>query len=62
MKSLKAGIISAVDTYKYISSKGVREYNEKIGHKFNAIESAFLVWPNRDISLEESHDAHKRAS
>lgn len=46
-----------MNIYKYIRSKDVREYNEKIGHKFNATESAFLVWLNPDISLKEKHDA-----
>ena len=42
---------------KYIRSKDVREYNEKIGHKFTATESAFLVWLNYEITLKEKHDA-----
>ena len=46
-----------MNIYKYIRSKDVREYNEKIRHKFNATESAFLVWLNGDISLKEKHDA-----
>ena len=45
-----------MDVYKYISSKDVREYNEKIGHKFTAIESAFLVWRNSELTLKEKHD------
>ena len=46
-----------MNIYKYIRSKDVREYNEKIGHKFTATESAFLVWRNSDITLKEKHDA-----
>ena len=42
---------------QYIRSKDVKEYNEKIGHKFTATESAFLVWLNHDITLKEKHDA-----
>lgn len=42
---------------KYIRSKDVKEYNEKIGHKFTATESAFLVWLNYEITLKEKHDA-----
>ena len=46
-----------MNIYKYIKSKDVREYNEKIGHKFTATESAFLVWLNYEITLKEKHDA-----
>ena len=45
-----------MNIYKYIKSKDVREHNEKIGHKFTALESAFLVWRNTDIALKEKHD------
>ena len=45
-----------MNIYKYIKSKDVREYNEKIGHKFTTLESAFLVWRNTDITLKEKHD------
>lgn len=40
-----------MDVYKHIRSKDVREYNEKIGHKFNALESCFLAWRNPDLRL-----------
>ena len=46
-----------MNIYKYIRSKDVRDYNEKIGHKFTATESAFLVWLNPDITLKEKHNA-----
>lgn len=46
-----------MNIYKYIRSKDVREYNEKIGHKFTATESAFLVWLNYEITLKDKHDA-----
>ncbi len=46
-----------MNIYKYIRSKDVRDYNEKIGHKFTATESAFLVWLNYEITLKEKHDA-----
>ena len=46
-----------MNIYKYIRSKDVREYNDKIGHKFTAMESAFLVWLNYEITLKEKHDA-----
>lgn len=46
-----------MNIYKYIRSKDVREYNEKIGYKFTATESAFLVWLNYEITLKEKHDA-----
>lgn len=40
-----------MNIYKYIRSKDVREYNEKIKRKFTATESAFLVWLNYEITL-----------
>ena len=46
-----------MNIYKYISSKDVREYNEKIGHEFNTLESCFLVWRNPDLTLNEKHEA-----
>lgn len=38
-----------INIYKYIRSKDVREYNEKIKRKFTATESVFLVWLNYEI-------------
>lgn len=52
---IKEGI--AVDIYKYIRSKDVRVYNEKIGHKFTALELAFFVWSNSNLTLKEKHAA-----
>lgn len=49
-----------MNIYKYIRSKDVREYNEKIGHKFNTLESCFLVWRNPDITLNEKHEAWRQ--
>lgn len=49
-----------MNIYKYIRSKDVREYNEKIGHKFNTVESCFLVWRNPDLSLYEKHEAWRQ--
>ena len=49
-----------MDVYKYIRSKDVREYNEKIGHKFNILESCFLVWRNPDLTLNEKHRAFEQ--
>ena len=46
-----------MNIYKYIRSKDVREYNEKIKRKFTATESAFLVWLNYEITVKEKHDA-----
>ena len=45
-----------MNIYQYIRSKDVREYNEKIGHQFNALESCFLVWRNPEIPLLEKHE------
>ena len=49
-----------MNIYKYIRSKDVREYNEKIGHKFNTLESCFLAWRNPDLSLNEKHRAFEQ--
>ena len=49
-----------MDVYKYIRSKDVREYNEKLGHKFNTLESCFLVWRNPDLTLNEKHGAFEQ--
>lgn len=46
-----------MDIYKYIRSRDIREYNQKIEHRFTALESAFLVWHNSDLTLEEKHKA-----
>ena len=48
------------DVYKYIRSKDVREYNKKIKHKFNTLESCFLVWRNPEISLYDKHEAWRQ--
>ena len=49
-----------MDVCKYIRSKDVREYNEKIGHKFNTLESCFLVWRNPELTLNEKHRAFEQ--
>ena len=49
-----------MNIYKYIRSKDVREYNEQIGQKFNALESCFFVWSNFGISLTEKHEAWRQ--
>ena len=49
-----------MDVYKYIRSKDVREYNEKIGYKFNALESCFLAWRNPELTLNEKHRAFEQ--
>ena len=49
-----------MNIYKYIRSKDVREYNEKIGRKFNALESCYFVWSNFDVSLTEKHEAWRQ--
>ena len=49
-----------MDVYKFIRSKDVREYNEKIGHKFNTLESCFLVLRNPELTLNEKHRAFEQ--
>ncbi len=46
-----------MNIYKFIESKDIREHCRKLGHRFNTVESAYLVWQNRFTSLAEKHAA-----
>ena len=46
-----------MDIYKFIDSKDIREHCRKLGHQFNTIESAYLVWQSRSTPLAEKHAA-----
>ncbi|MCF0151647.1 MAG: hypothetical protein HUJ80_09595 [Firmicutes bacterium] len=49
----KLGKEYIMDIYSWINSKDIAEHNRKLGHEFNAMEAAFLVWQNEDRTLEE---------
>ena len=46
-----------MDIYNFIESKDIREHCRKLKHKFNTVESAYLVWQSRDTPLAERHKA-----
>lgn len=46
-----------MDIYSFIESKNIREHCRKLGHQFNTVESAYLVWQSRDTPLIEKHSA-----
>lgn len=43
--------------YKFINSKDIRTYLEKIEYKFTSLEAAWLIWQSQCSSLEEKHIA-----
>lgn len=45
------------DIYEFINSKDIREYCRKIGHEFNTVESAFLIYQSRRHTLEQKFNA-----
>lgn len=44
-----------MNTYQFINSKDIRSYCEKIGHKFNSLETAFLIYQSRNHTVAEKH-------
>lgn len=46
-----------MDIYQFIDSKDIREHCRKLGHQFNTVESAYLVWQSRNTPLTEKHAA-----
>lgn len=42
-----------MDIYQFINSKDIREHCRKLGHRFNTVESAYLVWQSRNMPLAE---------
>lgn len=46
-----------MDIYQSIDSKDIREHCRKLGHRFNTVESAYLVWQSRNTPLAEKHEA-----
>ena len=48
-----------MNIYEFINSKDIRAYCEKIGHTFNSMEAAFLIYQSQNHTLAEKHDAWK---
>lgn len=46
-----------MDIYEFINSKDVREHCRKIGHEFNSIEAAFLIYQSQNHTIQQKHDA-----
>lgn len=46
-----------MDIYEFINSKDVREHCRKIGHEFNSIETAFLIYQSQNHTIQQKHDA-----
>ncbi len=46
-----------MDIYDWINSKDIAEYNRKMGHTFNTVESAFLVWQCERHTMDERFTA-----
>lgn len=42
-----------MDIYQYVPSKDIREYLQKIGYEFSALEAAYIIWNNKNITLAE---------
>lgn len=40
-----------MNIYEFINSKDIREHCEKIGHKFNSIECAYLIYQSQNHTL-----------
>ena len=46
-----------LNIYEFINSKAIREYCKKLGHTFNSMESAYLIYQSRNHTLPEKHTA-----
>ena len=46
-----------MDILKFINSKDIREYLQKINYQFTPIEAAWLVWKSTNTTLKENHTA-----
>lgn len=47
-----------MDIYEFINSKDIREHCRKLNHKFNTLESAYLVYQSRK-TIAEKHAAYR---
>lgn len=48
-----------MNIYEFINSKDIRAHCEKIGHTFNSMEAAFLIYQSQNHTLAEKHIAWK---
>lgn len=46
-----------MDISQLIDLKDIREHCRKLGHQFNTVESACLVWQSSNTQLAEKHAA-----
>ena len=46
-----------MNIYRFIQSKSVREYLEKINYTFSSLEIAYIIWQCPDATLTERFDA-----
>ena len=47
-----------MDIYEFINSRDIRRHCRKLGHKFNAIESAYIIYHSRK-TIAEKHTAYR---
>lgn len=48
-----------LNIYEFINSRDIKEYCKKIGHNFNLLESAYLIYKSVSHTLPEKHAAWK---
>lgn len=46
-----------MDYYKFVESKDIRDYLEKINYKFTTPEAAYLIWASRSAFQDEKFEA-----
>ena len=46
-----------MNIYRFIQSKSIREYLEKVNHTFSSLEMAYIIWQCPDATLSERLDA-----
>ena len=46
-----------MNIYEFINSKDIRAHCEKLGHPFNTIESAYLIYQSQNHTLSQKHAA-----
>ncbi len=49
-----------MDIYSYLNSKDVVDYCRSINHQFNALESVFIIYYCRRISVETKHRLYRK--
>jgi hypothetical protein len=48
-----------MNIYDFFNSPDVAEHCQSIGHKFNAVESAVMVFKSKSRTLAEKHVAYR---